>query len=106
MTPASLGRAKSKSAGVPVRGLEARLRDALNIAQQPGHGISRVRILRTEGKTVHGLVGMTDRGLDNHVLLDFQATLGADGEVASLEVNGKKVSLVTAKPRKQRQSGP
>jgi hypothetical protein len=80
-----------KVGGTSQASIEAGIRSALADVESRDDKVTQVEIKRVEGHTVHGLVRINSGGVYNHLLLDFEASLGPKGQVSSLEVNGSQV---------------
>ena len=85
--------------------MEQVIRNALASVESEGCKVTQVEIRRVEGHAVHGLVRMKSGGVYDHLLLDFEASLGPKGDVSSLEVNGNQV-LPKRAGRHGRPAGP
>jgi hypothetical protein len=59
-----------------------------------GRRLVKVKIRQIEGRSVEGFLKI-DGGRAERVLVDFTATTTREGALSSLEVGGKKVSLVS-----------
>jgi len=55
----------------------------------------RVKIGRVANNKVYGFVKMESEQTHKHFLLDFEATSTCQGELSSLEVDGRKVTIRT-----------
>ena len=55
----------------------------------------RVKIGRIANNKVYGFVKMESEQTHKHFLLDFEATSTCQGELSSLEVDGRKVTIRT-----------
>jgi hypothetical protein len=55
----------------------------------------RIKIGRIANNKIYGFIKMESEETHRHFLLDFEATSTCQGELSSLEVDGRKVPLHT-----------
>ncbi len=76
-----------------------RFRKALSSYMKRSQKVIQVKVRLIEGHRIYGFLLVMNEDTHEKFLLDFQATLTADGSVSSLEVGGKRVDVPTIKSR-------